>query len=257
MLILLSPAKIQNFTPLHLKRHATYPKFINEAEALVNQLRGYSSIELGKILKVNRKIADENANHLHNFHTPFSVENAKPAIFAYAGEVFRGLDVETLNNDAIDYLQSHLRVFSSLYGVLRPLDLIQAYRLDQMAKLVTSGGENLYNFWKDRVTNEILNSLQTCDKPKIIANLASSEYFKMMDKKQLNCRIIDFEFLQYQPDTNKFKPITIYTKKARGLMTRFIATNQIDDPENLKAFHYDNYWFNDALSTNDKFVFVR
>lgn len=209
------------------------------------------------MLKVNSKIAEENANHLHNFHTPFTAENAKQAIFVYDGEVFRGLDVETLDNDAIDFLQTHLRILSSLYGVLRPLDLIQAYRLDQLTKFVTSDGENLYKYWKNWVTNEILDSLQTNEKPKIIANLASSEYFKMMDIKQLNCRVIDFEFLQYQPDTNKFKPITIYTKKARGLMTRFIAENQIDDPENLKAFHCDNYWFNEARSTSDKFVFVR
>lgn len=257
MLALISPAKIQNFKPQNLISVYTQPVFLKEATELVKQLRSYSINELSEMMQVNSKIAEENANRYFHWKTPFTPENAKQASLAYNGEVYRGLDAKSLSNVEIEYLQNHLRMMSGLYGVLKPLDLIQPYRLEVKTKLTTESGDYLYTFWRQRVTKEIAKSLKTSDNPTVLINLASSEYTKMLDKKQLKARIIEFDFLQYYPDTDTFKPIVIYLKKARGMMVRFITQNKLTDPDDLKAFSADGYWYNERLSTRDKMVFVR
>lgn len=257
MLTLISPAKIQNFKPQNIITEYTQPVFLKEAETLVEQLRSYSAAEISKLMGVSAKIAAENVTRYFQWHTPFTSDNAKQTLFAYNGEVYRGLDAATLAKDDIHYLQNHLRMMTGLYGTLRPLDLIQPYRLEVKTNLITQNGETLYAFWKERVTKEIAKTLKASDNPKVLLNLASVEYTKMIDKSKLNARIIEFDFLQYYPDSETYKPITIYLKKARGLMTRYIAQNRISDPEQLKAFSTEGYWYSEKLSEENKMVFVR
>ena len=162
-----------------------------------------------------------------------------------------------MSKQEIDYAQEHLRILSGLYGVLRPLDLIQPYRLDVSNQLSPEFGHDLYDFWKERISREVRKTLDKTEKPGIILNLMSNEYFRTLDHSILKTRIIDVEFLQYQPHTDRFKPIVIYIKKARGLMARFVIRHEINDPESLKAFSEEDYWYNEQLSTDNKLVFVR
>lgn len=257
MLTLISPAKIQNFNPQTYISDYTQPVFLKEAKSLIMQLRTYSAGELARLMKINSKLADENVTRYVQWNTPFTPENSKQAIFAYNGEVYRGLDAGTLTNEDIHYLQNHLRMMTGLYGVLRPLDLIQAYRLEANTKLITESGEDLFSFWKPKVTNEIKKALKAYDNPDVVINLASHEYTKMIDKKKLKARVIEFDFLQYYADTDTYKPIVIYLKKARGMMVRYITQNRISNPEDLKAFSGEGYWYSEQFSTEDKMVFVR
>ncbi len=257
MLAILSPAKIQNFSFLQNKFDYSLPQFLNEASVLIEQLREYSIQELATMLKVNLTIATENNERYFRWHTPFSTDNAKQAMFVYDGEAFRGLDAPSMRDDAIEYAQRHLRIFSSLYGVLRPLDLIQAYRLDQLTKIKPDGYNNLNQFWRDKMTNAIIEALKESDNPNVLLNLASNEYFKVLDRKKIDAQIINVEFLQYKPDIDNYKPITIYTKKARGQMVRFIMDHHIKDIDELKAFDTDGYWYNEELSKANNLVFVR
>lgn len=257
MLTIISPAKIQNFNPQNTISDYTLPVFLKEANMLAKQLGSYSISELASLLHINSKIAEENANRYFHWKTPFTPENSKQAIFTYNGEVYRGLDAATLNNEEILYLQNHLRILSGLFGALKPLDLIQPYRLDVKDKFTTEKGDNLYSFWKTRVTDETAKAVKNSDNPDVLLNLASAEYTRMLDIKQLKVRIIDFDFLKYNPESDTFKTITIYLKRARGLMVRFIAQNRITDPEDLKAFSADGYWYSERFSTENKMVFVQ
>ena len=257
MVILISPAKIQNFNPQDKIADYTQPVFLKEAISLVNQLRTYSISELSNLMKINSKLAEENAARYFQWKTPFTPENSKQAVFVYNGEVYRGLDTGSLENDDIFYLQNHLRMMTGLYGVLRPLDLIQPYRLEVKTKFLTDSGEDLYTFWKRGVTKEIAKALKSSDNPEVLLNLASNEYTKMIDKTKLKARIIEFDFKQYYPDTDRYKTITIYLKKARGMMARYIAQNRISNPEDLKAFSSDGYWYSEQFSSEDRMVFVR
>lgn len=257
MLILLSPAKIQNFKPQNQVQENTQPVYLKEAEKIIGALKTYSIQELAGLIQVNAKIAEQNADRFFHWHTPFTPDNAKQALWVYNGEVFRGLDAGSMSKQEIDYAQEHLRILSGLYGVLRPLDLIQPYRLDVSNQLSPEFGRDLYDFWKERISREVRKTLDKTEKPGIILNLMSNEYFRTLDHSILKTRIIDVEFLQYQPHTDRFKPIVIYIKKARGLMARFVIRHEINDPESLKAFSEEGYWYNEQLSTDNKLVFVR
>ncbi|MFV0392353.1 MAG: peroxide stress protein YaaA [Paludibacteraceae bacterium] len=257
MLTIISPAKLQNFDKQDRISDFTQPLFLKEAKSLVKQLRSYSTKELAHKLQVNSKIAEENVNRYLKWTTPFTPENAKQAVFAYNGEVYRGLDARSLTNDEIFYLQSHLRMMTGLYGILRPLDLIQPYRLEVKTKLLTETGKDLYSFWRPKVTKEITKSLKMSDNPDVLLNLASSEYTKMIDKNKLKARVIEFDFLQYYPDMETYKPIVIYLKKARGLMARYVAQNRLTNPDDLKGFSANGYWYSEKFSSENKMVFVR
>lgn len=257
MLILLSPAKIQNFKTPAPTAEYSQAVYLKEAEKLIQELKSYSIRELAGLMQVNVKIAEQNAERFFNWHRPFTPQNAKQALWVYNGEVFHGLDAGSMKDSEIDFAQQHLRILSGLYGILRPLDLIQAYRLDVSHKLGPSFGADLYEFWRDKITTEVKKALRQSGEPKLIFNLVSGEYTKAFDPVQLKARIIDFEFLQYQPDTERFKPITVYIKKARGVMARYIIRNAVTNTEALKAFADEGYWYNEQLSTENKFVFVR
>jgi cytoplasmic iron level regulating protein YaaA (DUF328/UPF0246 family) len=233
----------------------TLPVFLKEAESLVHQIRQLSVIHLSRLLEINLDLAQLNAERFSNWHLPFTEENAKEAVFVFNGEVFHGLNAKSLKLEDLEYLQSHLRIFSGLYGLLKPLDLIQPYRLDLPNRLKNEKGKDLYAFWGDRITEAINQTLPTTGKPETLLNLSSGEYVKCINRKLLNARVIDVDFLESK--NGVYKPIVVYIKKARGLMTRYVVENRLEDPEDLKGFHAEGYWYNPELSKTDKLVFTR
>lgn len=255
MLILLSPAKIQNFKPQQFTDQFSFPEYMNEARLLVDLIRELSATELSKLLEINSNLTQLNFDRFFNWHQPFTPENAKQAVLVFDGEVYRGLDAKTFAKADFDYAQKHLRLLSGLYGVLRPLDLIQPYRLDVSSRLQNPYGNDLYDFWSEKITESIIAALKQSGKPEILLNLTSGEYFKSLDLKNKNVSVIDVEFYEYKNDN--FKQIVVYTKKARGVMTRYVIENRIENEEDLKGFSADGYWFSPQMSKVNKLVFTR
>jgi uncharacterized protein len=255
MIILLSPAKIQQFKPESPLCSFTQPKYLNEAEELVQQIRCLSVSSLANLLNINPSMALQNAERFSRWQLPFSDKNAKPAVQVFNGEVFHGLDVRNLHSSHYEYLQNHLRIFSGLYGLLRPFDLIQPYRLDFGDPFRTQNNQNLYAYWTEKLTQNLNEMLVETNEPSIVLNLASGEYIKGINQKKLSARVISVDFLQNEPSGSK--TIVIYTKKARGMMTRFVVENRIEDPENLKGFDSEGYLFDPDMSKENRFVFTR
>jgi len=255
MLILLSPAKIQNFMPQQFVTEFTQPEFLKEAERLVHEIRQLSVFDLSKLLSINANLANLNADRYFNWHMPFTMENAKQAVLVFNGEVFHGLDAKRFSSDDFDYLQSHLRILSGLYGILCPLDLIQPYRLEISTKLQIENVKDLYAFWGEQLSQSVNKALIKSGEPKVLLNLASGEYFKSINRKLLKAKVIDFDFLENKNE--EYKSVVMYTKKARGLMARHVIKNRIDKIEDLKGFAAEGYWFSPRLSSNEKFVFTR
>jgi Uncharacterized protein conserved in bacteria len=256
MLIVISPAKNLDFKTTAPVADFTQPDYLRQSSKLIKRLRGLEVPDLIKLYSVSREIASLNYERYKKWHLPFTPENAKQAVFAFNGEVYNGLKAKTLTPDDILFAQDHLRMLSGLYGVLRPLDLIQPYRLEMGIKLDTDKAENLYEYWDNKITknlNEVLKP-QSGEKP-VLINLASHEYFKAVHRKKIKARIIDLEFVEMRD--GKFKPITVYMKKARGMMARFIIENRLTDPEQLKVFDVEGYAFAEELSEKDRWVFVR
>lgn len=255
MIVLLSPAKIQNLKPEPFLSKPTQPTFLKEAEQLVSQVRCLSISALASMLHTNASIARQNAERFASWHLPFTEKNAKQTVMVFNGEVFHGLDVRSMETEHLKYLQNHLRIFSGMYGLLRPFDLIQPYRLDIGDTFLTEDGENLYAFWKEKLTDTLQKELDKLKEPPVVLNLASGEYIKGIDCKRLNARVIDVDFLQMEP--RGYKTIVVYTKKARGMMTRFVIENKIKNPENLKGFDCEGYMYNPDLSKENKMIFTR
>ena len=250
MIVILSPAKIQKYDKQTQVKDYTTPLFLNKSDKIISKLRELSISETANLLKVNFKIAEQVHNHHFKWNKNHTPENAKQTAWVFNGEAYRGLDIKTFSSEDIEYAQKHFRVFSGLYGILRPLDLMQPYRIDVGDEVKELFGKNLYEFWKKEINKELSDLLKTLDEPKIIVNLMSKEYSKLLDRKKLNAQIIDVEFLEYQPDTEKHKPIVVYIKKARGMMSRFVIKNKITNEEDLTEFlenpiiHQDfNYCF--------------
>jgi cytoplasmic iron level regulating protein YaaA (DUF328/UPF0246 family) len=255
MILLLSPAKIQNFAPQQYVNDHTLPEFLDSAEILVNKIKKLSRAELAEILDINSNLAQLNADRHFNWQVPFTTKNAKQTVFVFNGEVFRGLDAASFTPDDFTYLQSHLRILSGLYGVLRPLDLIQPYRLDVSTKLDTGAGKSMYSFWGSLITGALNQAIKESKGPQVLLNLASGEYFKTINRKKLQAEVIDFDFLENK--NGAYKPIVVYIKKARGMMVRYVIQNRIENVDDLKGFNEDGYWFNSGLSTEKKLVFTR
>jgi len=255
MILLLSPAKIQNFEEQNTIIEFSQPQFMDDAEFLINEIRQLSLSELAKLLEINSNLAQLNVDRHFNWQRPFTTQNAKQAVLVFNGEVFRGLDAKSLSTQDLSYLQSHLRILSGLYGILRPFDLIQPYRLDVSTRIKTDSGRNLYAFWKEKITLALNSALEAGGGQQVLLNLASNEYMKAIDRKLLKAEVIDFEFLEYKNGT--YKPIVIYIKRARGMMVRYVVENRIDKIEDLKGFSAEGYWFSPQLSTKNKFVFTR
>lgn len=241
-------------TPSPFDKH-TQPEFLKDAGGLIKLLRNINMDDLAKLLDINSNLTKLNFDRIFNWHCPFSPANAKQAALVFDGEVFRGLNASTFSATEMEYAQQHLRILSGLYGVLRPLDLIQAYRLEVSSKLSNPSGNDLYAFWREKVTDSVLRALKKSGKPQLLLNLASDEYFKTLDMKKHSVRVINVEFYEYKND--KFRQVVIYTKKARGLMARYVIENRIENEEDLKGFDKAGYWYYPQLSGTDKLVFVR
>lgn len=254
MLIIISPSKTLNTSPkLAYDLPYTQPVFLKQAALLVNNLKKLSSKELAQLLSISPQLAHLNFERYQLWHFPFTPQNANPAIYSFKGEVFNGLDVDSMSKSDILFAQKHLRILSGLYGILRPLDLIQPYRLDISDRL-TINNQSLYKFWKQLLTQQVLQDIEQ-DKNSLLINLASNEYFKGLDSKKIKAQIITPVFKETRG--NSFKIVTMYAKKARGLMARFIIQNHITDPEKLKLFDKEGYYFDESLSSANEFIYIR
>lgn len=254
MLSLLSPAKSLDFESLPTSQVSSQPVFQQEALELIEQLRELAPQDLSQLMKISDKLASLNTARFQEWHLPFTNDNAKAAALAFTGDVYTGLDATSLDEAALTFGQEHLGILSGLYGLLKPMDLIQAYRLEMGTKFNNKRGKDLYTFWQPLITAEIKNRLAEHTRP-VLINLASQEYFKAVDTKLLNRRVITPIFKDWKND--EFKIISFYAKKARGLMARFILEEKIDHPENIKDFKLDGYSFNKAMSEEDNWVFIR
>jgi hypothetical protein len=255
MIILLSPAKLQHFSDKLNYPVYSRPHFLKEAEQLVNRMRSLGAKELAGLLQINRELTLLNLDRYLHWQIPFTPANARQAALVFDGEAFRGLGAGSFTSDDFAWAQSCIRILSGLYGVLRPLDLIQPYRLEVSSKLPGEAGRDLYPFWKHKVNELLRNELKSHHESPFILNLASAEYFKMTDFKKGDSRVVDVEFYEYRHDT--FRQVVIYTKKARGMLARYVVTNKINSFDDLKGFDSEGYWFNPTLSSDNKLVFVR
>ena len=254
MLIILSPAKSLDYqTPVKLKKH-TLPQFVPESAKLIADLKILSPQQLAKLMGLSDQLAALNVGRYREWSSKFTAENSKQAIFAFAGDVYDGLDASTLNAKALDFAQDHVRILSGLYGVLKPFDLMQPYRLEMGTALKNARGKNLYEFWGDRITKELKKSLANQKNP-FLLNLASAEYFKVLQAADFDCPIISPVFKDAK--AGQYKIISFYAKRARGLMTRFVVENRLTDATDLKQFNLAGYRYNAAASKPLQPVFYR
>lgn len=254
MLIVISPAKKLDFTTPAPSNSFTLPDHLDRAGELVEIMRQKDSFEIADLMKLSMKLADLNMGRFQQWYTPFTPDNAKQAIFAFSGDVYQGLDASSLSSAAITFMQKHLRILSGLYGVLRPLDLMQPYRLEMGTKLATDHGRNLYDFWGDTITNSVNHALAE-QGDTVLINLASSEYFSAIKTDNIKGRTVTPIFKELRRGT--YRIVSFNAKKARGYMSRFIIENGLTDPEELKAFNAANYSFNPELSSTSEFIFTR
>ena len=254
MLVVVSPAKNLDFESHVPVNDFTQPAMLEDTNRLMEVCRTLSPADLSSLMKISDKLATLNANRFAEFSTPFTIDNARQAMYAFNGDVYTGLDAYTLSEDAVAYAQNHLRILSGLYGLLRPLDLMQAYRLEMGTKLANSDGKDLYAFWDDRIT-QVLNDAMEEQGDNVLVNLASNEYFKAVKKKQLNGMVITPTFKDCK--NGQYKIISFFAKKARGLMARYIIENRVEDVDGLKAFDVDGYVFSEEQSSSTELVFLR
>ena len=254
MITILSPAKKLDKNTDREIPNTTTPDFLDEGKELVEELRKLSPDDISALMNVSRSIAELNYERYARWHTPFTRENAQPAVFLFNGQVYQGLQAESLKDEDLHFGQEHLRILSGLYGLLRPLDLIQPYRLEMGTKMSNPRGDDLYTFWGDRLTQAINESLQQHDH-KVLLNLASNEYYKAVKKEKLDGEVITPVFKEKKGD--QYKTVAVYAKKARGLMSRFILRNRIDDPEAVQSFDEEGYVFSPQQSSQKEWVFVR
>lgn len=252
MKIIISPAKSLDFeskvpTSLH-----TQPRFLEQSSKLNKKLKTLSKKKLADLMSISEDLAALNYDRNQTWQTPFAPENAKQAIYTFTGEVFRGIDINTLPLEKLPLLQENLRILSGLYGLLKPLDLIQPYRLEMGTKLPVGTNANLYKFWGDSIANALNEELSEDD---LLINLASSEYFKVINQKVLKVFMITPVFKDFK--NGQYKTIMTFAKKARGLMVRYIIDNNVKTIDELKNFNIDNYRFDENMSSKNELVFTR
>jgi len=254
MLVVVSPAKNLDFESEIPVSQFTQPAMLEDTERLMEVCRTLSPADLSSLMKISDKLATLNANRFAEFSTPFSPDNARQAMYAFNGDVYTGLDAYSLDSETVGYAQKHLRILSGLYGLLRPLDLMQAYRLEMGTKLANPEGKDLYAFWDDRITY-VLNKALEAQGDNVLINLASNEYFKAVKKKSLDGMIITPTFKDCK--NGQYKIISFFAKKARGLMARYILENRVEDVQGLKNFDVDGYVFSEEQSSSTELVFLR
>ena len=254
MLVVVSPAKNLDFESEIPVSQFTQPAMLEDTERLMEVCRTLSPADLSSLMKISDKLATLNANRFAEFSTPFSPDNARQAMYAFNGDVYTGLDAYSLDSETVEYAQKHLRILSGLYGLLRPLDLMQAYRLEMGTKLANPEGKDLYAFWDDRITHMLNKALEE-QGDNVLINLASNEYFKAVKKKSLDGMIITPTFKDCK--NGQYKIISFFAKKARGLMARYILESRVEDVEGLKNFDVDGYVFSEEQSSSTELVFLR
>lgn len=252
MLVVISPAKTLDFETPARTDVSTTPGFLEDSQILVERMRELAPADISKLMKISDKLGVLNSTRYETWSLPFTSENAKQAVLAFKGDVYTGLDAETLTPEQDEYAQQHLRILSGLYGILKPLDLMQPYRLEMGTKLNNERGKDLYQFWGEKITDALNSELGEGD---VLINLASNEYFKSVQPKKLYARIITPVFKDTKNGVQKI--ISFYAKKARGLMTRYMIDNQIDHAEALKEFDVAGYRFDAKQSTDNDWVFTR
>ncbi|MET1254056.1 peroxide stress protein YaaA [Aliikangiella maris] len=254
MITVISPAKSLDFESPLATKQKSQPLFLAQSETLIKQLIKLAPQDIATLMKLSDKLAALNYERFQGFSPPFTSENARQAILAFRGDVYQGLDADTLTSEDFKYAQKHLRILSGLYGVLRPLDLIQPYRLEMGTKFSNSAGKDLYAFWDSQLNQYLEKELQKQASP-ILINLASNEYFKATQPKKLKVDVVTPIFKDLK--NSQYKIISFFAKKARGLMTRYIIQNKIDKVEGLKDFNESGYYFDKQSSTENELVFLR
>ncbi len=253
MKILISPAKSLDFDSNIDSLKCTQPLFLNKTSQINSVLKEKSPKDLMQLQGISQKLSDLNWKRNNDYVDNHNDKNSRPAVFAFNGDVYSGIDVKTLSEEKVYDLQKSLRILSGYYGVLKPLDLIQPYRLEMGTKLAVNGSENLYKFWSENITNSILNEMSSED---LLINLASNEYFEAFDKKKFDGRIISPVFKDFK--NGKLKIISFYAKKARGMMVRYIVDNEVSSYNELLGFNLGNYSYNEAETSDQNFpVFTR
>ena len=253
MLIVISPAKKQGFD-FPWTGAVTVPQDLARSEQLVTQLKSMTAAQLAELMKVSDSIAELNYQRFQQFETPFDSDNARPAMLAFKGDVYTGLAADQFTAEELEFAEQHLRILSGLYGALRPLDLIQPYRLEMGTRLPTARGRNLYQFWGERIT-ERLNETPALQKDQVLINLASNEYFRSVKPGVLAGRIITPVFKELRD--GKYRIISFSAKRARGQLAAAIIRQKMQDPEQIKSFAEDRYQYTPELSTDSEFVFCR
>lgn len=254
MIIVISPAKTLDFETAPISRKFTQPEHLSDSKKLVNDLKHYTPAEISSLMGISDKLGVLNFTRFNDWRPPFTLNNAKQALLAFKGDVYNGLNADSFNQKDLNFSQKHLRILSGLYGLLRPLDLIQPYRLEMGTQLKNKKGDNLYDFWGSKLTQQINEDIEKT-KSKYLINLASNEYFKSLQRDDINAGIITPVFKDYK--NGKYKIISFYAKKARGLMSAYIIKNKIKDIEGLKSFREDGYKYYKSESDNNNWVFKR
>ncbi|WP_405607078.1 peroxide stress protein YaaA [Polaribacter sp. Asnod1-A03] len=252
MKIIISPAKSLDFESKVPTTLYTQPRFLDQSTKLNKKLKTLSKNKLSELMKISDDLSALNYDRNQSWQTPFTIENAKQAIYSFTGAVFQGIDVNSLEEEKLPFLQENLRIISGLYGLLKPLDLIQPYRLEMGTKLKVGRTENLYKFWNEDLANSLNEELE---KGELLVNLASTEYFKAIPKKVLKVPMITPVFKDFK--NGEYKTIMTYAKIARGLMVRYIIENNVKTIEGLKGFNVDKYRFSEELSSGNDLVFTR
>ena len=254
MLLLISPAKKLDFESKLATKRATQPVMLDQAEILIGELRTRSPKQLSKLMSISDALGELNYERYRNWSRPFTKSNARPALLAFNGDVYGGIHAQDFSSDDFTFAQKHLRILSGLYGVLRPLDLMQPYRLEMGTKLRGKHGADLYQYWGEQLT-ELLAAQLKASRSKLVVNLASQEYFRSVKPKLLDAEIVAPQFLDWS--NGKYRVLSYYAKRARGLMARYVIQNQILDVEQLKSFELEGYAFSQDASTDSKWVFQR
>lgn len=254
MLIVISPAKTLDFATPSTIAKFTEPQFLDQSQALIGTLRDFAPHELSALMHISDKLGELNWQRFQEWAPPFTAKNAKQALLAFRGDVYTGLDADSFCARDIDFAQKHLRILSGLYGLLRPLDLMQAYRLEMGTPLRTARGRNLYEFWGERITDALNAELKKMKTPQLV-NLASEEYFKAVHPKTLAAPVLTIQFKERKG--SDYRIVSFHAKKARGLMSAYIIKHRIDRRDGLQQFDEDGYRFNADLSRAETWVFTR
>jgi len=250
---IISPAKKLDYSPVEKNLDSTIPSLLEHSNELVKDLKSLNPQEVSSLMSLSDKLGALNYERFQEWETPFTKSNSKQAILAFKGDVYQGLDAESLSETELIWAQKHVRILSGLYGILKPMDLMQPYRLEMGTKFATKRGQNLYDFWNSIITEE-LNKQFSSDNTNLL-NLASNEYFKSINVSELKANVISPVFMDKK--NGKYKIISFFAKKARGLMTRYVIKNRIEDITDIQNFEDGGYCFNEAMSEDNKPVFCR